>query len=149
MEKDIEQQQENTLRKKVYIKGIPDNCPQATLVKVFSQFGNVERAFTLFNHKSNTSRGFGFVEFSNRADAEKLIGKTVLIDGKEVYVSKALERAKGVGKSNLEKTKSECSEESRTATTFNNIKCCKQPVFIKQISDRHTVDARTYPRRVV
>lgn len=87
-----------TLKRKVYIKGIPDGCSQDTLVKVFSQFGQVERAFPLFNHKNNTSRGFGFVEFSNEETASSLIGKTVLIGGKEVFLSKALERSKGVSK---------------------------------------------------
>jgi RNA recognition motif-containing protein len=66
------------------------------LVKVFSQFGHVERAFTLFNHKSNTSRGFGFVEFSTEEAASKVIGKRIFIEGKEVIASKALERTKGV-----------------------------------------------------
>jgi RNA recognition motif-containing protein len=97
LEKDIEQQQEATLRRKVYIKGIPDSCPQATLVSVFSQFGTVERAFSLFNHKNNTNRGFGFVEFKTEDAVNKLIGKTILIEGKEVFISRAHERNKGVG----------------------------------------------------
>lgn len=96
LEKEIEQQQEATLRRKVYIKGIPDGCPQSTLVSVFSQFGPVERAFSLFNHKSNTSRGFGFVEFKTEEAVTKLVGKTILIEGKEVFISRAHERNKGV-----------------------------------------------------
>lgn len=56
----------------------------------------MERAFSLFNHKSNTSRGFGFVEFASEDIAASLIGKKVTIEGKEVLISKALERSKGV-----------------------------------------------------
>ena len=107
-DKEIEQQQEATLKKKIYIKGIPDGCPQETLVNFFSQFGPVERAICLFNHKSNTSRGFGFVEFSCEDIVAKLLGKTVLIEGKEVSISKAVERSKGVYSRLLEKTKQEC-----------------------------------------
>lgn len=103
LEKEIEQQQEATLRRKVYIKGIPDGCSQTTLVSVFSQFGPVERAFSLFNHKNNTSRGFGFVEFKNEQAVTRLIGKTVFIDGREVFISRAHERNKGVTKFLLRK----------------------------------------------
>jgi RNA recognition motif-containing protein len=95
LDKDIEQQQEKTLRKKIYVKGIPEGCLQSTLLKVFSEFGSVERAFILQNHKSNTSRGFGFVEFTHEETVSKLVGKTILIDNKEVYISRALERTKG------------------------------------------------------
>lgn len=102
-DKEIEQQQEATLKKKIYIKGLPDGCPQDTLVKFFSQFGQVERAICLFNHKNNTSRGFGFVEFSREEVAAKLIGKTLHIEGKEVTISKAAERSKGVNSRLLEK----------------------------------------------
>lgn len=95
-DKEIEQQQMTTLKKKIYIKGIPEGCQQETLVRFFSQFGHVERAICLFNHKNNTSRGFGFVEFSKEEIASKLIGKTVHIEGKEISISKAVERSKGV-----------------------------------------------------
>ena len=107
MEKEIEQQQEAALKKKVYFKGLPDGLQQETLFKIFSQYGPVERAFIMFNHKTNTGRGFGFVEFVSEEVASKLIGKSVYIEGKEIYISRALERAKGVAVSYLEATNSE------------------------------------------
>lgn len=103
LEKEIEKQQEAALKRKVYIKGIPDDCPQAVLVRVFSKFGPVERAFSLYNHKSNTCRGFGFVEFKTEEAVTKLIGKTVLVEGSEVFISRAHERNKGVAKILLRK----------------------------------------------
>lgn len=97
LDREIDKQQEESLKKKVYVKGLPDVSTKESLLAVFQSFGEVDRAFILYNHKNGTSRGFGFIEFSDEASVKLCLGKHVNIDGKELLVSKALERTKKVG----------------------------------------------------
>lgn len=95
---EISQHQQAVLRRKVYVKGLPLDCTQATLISNFSVFGTIDKAFILYNHKSGSSRGFGFVEFQLEESVQKALQGLVIIGGKEITVSTALERHKGVDK---------------------------------------------------
>lgn len=103
LEKEVDQQQEEILKKKVYIRGLPASATKETLIRVFSQFGKIEKAFILYNHSNGTSRGFGFIEFLDEESVSKCYGKTILIEGKELPVLKALERTKKVNKKSFRK----------------------------------------------
>jgi len=94
LDRDIEKQQEDALKKKVYVKGLPEACTKNTLLTSFEKFGEVTRAFILYNHKNCTSRGFGFIEFANESSVALCLGKTITIEGKDLLISKALERTK-------------------------------------------------------
>lgn len=96
VERDIEKQQEDSLKKKVYVKGLPETCTKEALFSKFEVFGQVIRAFILYNHKNSTSRGFGFIEFAEESAVVKCLGKTITIEGKDLLISKALERTKKV-----------------------------------------------------
>lgn len=96
VERDIERQQEDSLKKKVYVKGLSETCTNETLFAKFEVFGEVVRAFILYNHKNSTSRGFGFIEFAEESAVVKCLGKTISIEGKDLLISKALERTKKV-----------------------------------------------------
>lgn len=96
LEKEIDLQQEETLKKKVYIKGLPDEATKETLINVFSKFGSIDKAFVLYNHKNGSSRGFGFIEFFEEESASKCLGIYVNIAGKDLLVLKAEERTKKV-----------------------------------------------------
>lgn len=96
VERDIERQQEDSLKKKVYVKGLSETCTNETLFAKFEVFGEVVRAFILYNHKNSTSRGFGFIEFAEESAVVKCLGKTITIEGKDLLISKALERTKKV-----------------------------------------------------
>lgn len=96
VEKDIDNQQKEALRKKVYVKGLISCTTKQDLESVFEVYGEIERAFILYHHKHGNSRGFGFVEFKNESSVKKCLGNTVTICGKDLTVLKALERSKRV-----------------------------------------------------
>ena len=96
LDKDIDKQQQDVLRRKVYVKGLPPACDQTRLFEVFGAFGPVDKAFILYNHKNGSSRGFGFVEFVEEASVAKAVAQKVTICGKDIQVSLAVERHKGV-----------------------------------------------------
>jgi RNA recognition motif-containing protein len=96
LDKDVAEQQQESLKRKVYVKGLPPNCDKTKLREVFSCFGEVDKAFILYNHKNGSTRGFGFVEFVAQAAALQAVGKVVEICGKEIQISMAIQRHKGV-----------------------------------------------------
>ena len=98
VDRDIEKQQEESLKKKVYVKGLPETCTKDILFSKFEAYGQVVRAFILYNHKNSTSRGFGFIEFAEESSVVGCLGKTIRIEGKDLVISKALERTKKVVK---------------------------------------------------
>lgn len=51
-----------------------DTC-EADLLELFRPFGQVLRAHVVKDHKTNVSRGFGFVNFANHEDAQRAIAK--------------------------------------------------------------------------
>jgi len=66
--------------KKVYIGNISPDADKASLKALFSVFGTVERAYIITDRETGRSKGFGFVEMSNDAEAQAAIGA---LDGKE------------------------------------------------------------------
>jgi RNA recognition motif-containing protein len=103
LEKEIGKQQQDVLRRKVYVKGLPVSCDQAKLIEAFSTIGLVDKAFILYNHKNGASRGFGFVEFAEESSVTLAMKNPVRVCGKEILISLAVERHKGVVFFNLEK----------------------------------------------
>lgn len=95
-DREIEKQQEDCLKKKVYVKGLPQRCSKETLISAFEPFGAVCRAFILYNHKNGSSRGFGFIEFVDESSVFNCLGKTIVIEDTQLLISKALERTKKV-----------------------------------------------------
>jgi len=92
----VAEQQQDSLKRKVYVKGLPSNCDKTKLHEVFSRFGEVDKAFILYNHKNGSTRGFGFVEFTTQESAMVAVGKVIEICGKDIQVSMAIQRHKGV-----------------------------------------------------
>lgn len=68
------------MSKKVYVGNLPFSFGFEKLNEVFSSFGKVEEASVISDKFSGRSKGFGFVTFSNDADADKAIAE---MDGKE------------------------------------------------------------------
>lgn len=99
LEREIDQQHNECLQRKVYVKGLPSACDQLKLIDVMSKFGSIDKAFILYNHKNGSSRGFGFVEYGDPSSAANALGQRVEICGKEVVVAKAVERQKAAHKS--------------------------------------------------
>ena len=61
------------MAKKLYVGGLPYSTTNDELKDVFSKAGEVSSATVIIDKMSGRSRGFGFVEMSNDADADKAI----------------------------------------------------------------------------
>lgn len=65
---------------KLFVGKLSFNTTDDNLRALFEQFGTVESAHIAVDRDSNRSRGFGFVEMSEDADAKKAIEA---LDGKD------------------------------------------------------------------
>ena len=61
------------MAKKLYVGGLSYNTQDDTLKDVFSQAGSVDSATVIMDRMSGRSKGFGFVEMTNDADADKAV----------------------------------------------------------------------------
>lgn len=61
------------MSKKLYVGGLPYSTTNEELKSEFGKAGEVLSASVIMDKMSGRSRGFGFVEFSNDADADKAI----------------------------------------------------------------------------
>ena len=79
------------MNKKLYVGNLPYSLDDHSLQTEFSQFGQVESARVITDRETGRSKGFGFVEFSEKSDAEAAIeglnGKDLM--GRNVNVSEA------------------------------------------------------------
>jgi len=58
---------------KVYVGNLPFSVGFAELKELFSPYGEVTEATVIVNHYTGRSKGFGFVTFAKKEDAEKAI----------------------------------------------------------------------------
>lgn len=65
----------------IFVGNLSFRTTQDELVNLFSQYGNVERASIVTDRETGQSRGFGFVEMTERRDAENAITQ---LNGKEL-----------------------------------------------------------------
>jgi RNA recognition motif-containing protein len=68
------------MAKKLYVGNLSFSMTNEELEAVFSEFGTVTSASVVMDRYTNKSRGFGFVEFAEDADAIKA---KEAVDGKE------------------------------------------------------------------
>ena len=61
------------MAKKLYIGGLPYSSTEDALKDAFSQAGTVESAVIITDKMSGRSKGFGFVEMANDAEANAAI----------------------------------------------------------------------------
>ncbi len=61
------------MAKRLYIGGIPYSTTDQALKDAFSQSGVVKSATIIMDRMTGRSKGFGFVEFENDAEAEAAI----------------------------------------------------------------------------
>lgn len=65
---------------KLYVGGLPYSTSEEELKDAFAQAGNVTSATIIIDRATGRSKGFGFVEMSNEAEAQAAIA---LWNGKE------------------------------------------------------------------
>eukprot|EP01029_Cantina_marsupialis_P030702 TRINITY_DN840_c0_g6_i1.p1 TRINITY_DN840_c0_g6~~TRINITY_DN840_c0_g6_i1.p1 ORF type:complete len:694 (-),score=179.57 TRINITY_DN840_c0_g6_i1:332-2413(-) len=76
---------------KLFVGGLNYSTTKETLHDYFSQFGKVVQAQIVYDHNTKTSRGFGFVIFSDpRGTQEALRNRMHVIEEREVEVKPAI-----------------------------------------------------------
>jgi RNA recognition motif-containing protein len=61
------------MAKKLYVGGIPYSTTENDLKEAFSQAGEVTSSAIIIDKMTGRSKGFGFIEMANDADADKAI----------------------------------------------------------------------------
>lgn len=76
---------------KLFIGGLAWHTEEGTLRQKFEEFGAVEEAVVVKDRDTGRSRGFGFVRYTQEADAQKAIAamNNVEFDGRTIRVDKA------------------------------------------------------------
>ncbi|MDR1149502.1 MAG: RNA-binding protein [Spirochaetaceae bacterium] len=79
---------------KLYVGNLSYHTTEDGLRNYFSNFGNVTSVKVIFDRESGNSKGFGFVEMSNDAEADAAIegtnGKD--LDGRQIRVNIAMDK---------------------------------------------------------
>lgn len=84
---------------KLFVGNLAYSTMDDQLREAFSEFGNVASATVILDRMTGQSRGFGFVEFQEAADAERAIQSMdgTMLDGRNINVNVARERSGGGG----------------------------------------------------
>jgi len=67
--------------KNIYVGNLNYRMDDASLQKVFEEYGAVKSARVIMDHETGRSKGFGFVEMNESNDAQKAIEN---LDGSEI-----------------------------------------------------------------
>lgn len=80
--------------KKLFVGSLPWAVDDQKLGDLFSQFGEVVSAVVLKDRMTGRSRGFGFVEMANDAEADEAVNKLngSDMDGRKIVVNEARPR---------------------------------------------------------
>ena len=83
------------MSKRLFVGSLAWGTSEATLKKHFEQAGAVESAAVIMDKMSGRSKGFGFVEMTNDADADAAVQKLngSELDGRKIVVSEARPKA--------------------------------------------------------
>jgi RNA recognition motif-containing protein len=87
------------MAKRLYVGNLSYSVTSEELQELFEQFGPVKSAQVLSDRETGRSRGFGFVEMDNDADAEAAIEQLDgnEHDGRRLNVNEARPRTPGGG----------------------------------------------------
>ena len=77
--------------KNIFVGNLSFNTSEEQLRQLFTTYGQVDRVSILTDRDSGRSRGFGFVEMTNEAEAEKAIDALngATLDGRRLNVNEA------------------------------------------------------------
>ena len=83
------------MSKKLYVGGLSYDSTEQGLRGLFARAGNVETVNIIMDRDSGRSKGFGFVEMANDADAQAAIQKYngTEFDGRRLTVNEAKPQA--------------------------------------------------------
>jgi RNA recognition motif-containing protein len=79
------------MSKRLYVGNLPYSVTDQTLMDLFSSVGTVEEAKVIVDGYSRRSKGFGFVQFADDAEADKAIEtyNGYEIEGRALVVNEA------------------------------------------------------------
>jgi RNA recognition motif-containing protein len=79
----------------IYAGSLHFKMSEAELRELFEEYGEVASAKIIFDKYSGRSKGFGFVEMPNEAEAKKAIEELngAEIQGRKIIVNESIERA--------------------------------------------------------
>jgi RNA recognition motif-containing protein len=85
--------------KKLYVGNLPYSVTDSRLEEIFAAYGTVTSAQVIMDRDTGRSKGFGFVEMSNDAEAQAAIDALNLasIDGRNLTVNEARPKTEGGG----------------------------------------------------
>ncbi len=83
------------MAKKLFVGNLPYSTTNESLGEFFAQFGEVMSASVIMDRATGRSKGFGFVEMTNDAEADAAIekGNGAELDGRKLTVSEARPKA--------------------------------------------------------
>jgi RNA recognition motif-containing protein len=79
----------------IYVGSIHFKMNESELRELFEKYGEVASAKIIFDRYSGKSKGFGFVEMPNEAEAKKAIEELngSEVQGRKIIVNESIERA--------------------------------------------------------
>lgn len=79
------------MAKKLFVGNLPYSTTNESLEQFFSQYGEVLSAAVIMDRATGRSKGFGFVEMAQDAEADTAIGQTngAEFEGRKLTVSEA------------------------------------------------------------
>lgn len=83
----------------IFVGSLPFRLAEAELRELFEAYGEVSSARIITDKFSGKSRGFGFVEMPDDAEAQKAIDElnNSQVGGRTIVVNKSVERKEGEG----------------------------------------------------
>jgi RNA recognition motif-containing protein len=83
----------------IYVGSLHFKMNEAELKELFEEYGEVASAKIIFDKYSGKSKGFGFVEMPNEAEAKKAIEELngSEIQGRKIIVNESIERERRGG----------------------------------------------------
>jgi len=81
--------------KKLFVGNLPYTTTNESMGEFFAQFGEVMSSAVIMDRATGRSKGFGFVEMTNDAEADAAIAKAdgAEMDGRRLTVSEARPKA--------------------------------------------------------
>jgi len=76
---------------KIYVGGLPYQTDEGQLAQIFAEYGEVSSSKIINDRDTGRSKGFGFVEMPNDAEAKKAIAELhqAELEGRSITVNEA------------------------------------------------------------
>ncbi len=83
------------MAKKLFVGNLPYTTTNESMGEFFAQFGEVMSSAVIMDRATGRSKGFGFVEMTNDAEADAAVAKAdgAEMDGRRLTVSEARPKA--------------------------------------------------------